>query len=130
MLLKTNPSAGTPIYVQLMQQIKYEIESGTLNPGDQLPSIRNVAKDLFINPNTVVKVYKELEHEGIIELQQGKGAFVKPESLVHKRSKILHKAQPYVEYLIKKLKSDGLMEDEIRRLVDVELNKDRLEKCQ
>ena len=127
MLIQTNPSAGTPIYVQLMQQIKYAIESGTLNPGDQLPSIRNVAKDLFVNPNTVVKVYKELEHEGIIELRQGKGAFVKPESLVYKRSEILHKARPYIEYLIKKLKSDGLTEDEIRRLFDIELNKDRQE---
>jgi len=96
MLIKTNPSAGTPIYIQLMQQIKHAIESGTLNPGDQLPSIRNVAKDLFVNPNTVVKVYKELEHEGIIELRQGKGAFVKPESLVYKRSEILHKARPYI----------------------------------
>ncbi len=128
MLIKTNPSAGTPIYIQLMQQIKHAIESGTLNPGDQLPSIRNVAKDLFVNPNTVVKVYKELEHEGIIELRQGKGAFVKPESLVHKRSEILHKARPYIEYLIKKLKSDGLTEDEIRRLLDIELNKNGLEK--
>ena len=62
MLIKTNPSAGTPIYIQLMQQIKHTIESWTPNPGYQLHSIRNVANDLFVNPNTVVKVYKKLEH--------------------------------------------------------------------
>ena len=76
MLFRPNPSSGVPIYLQLMEQVKHAIEIGALRPSDQLPGIRKVAGDLVINPNTVAKAYRELEHEGVIELRQGAGAFV------------------------------------------------------
>src|SRR5437016_6456654 len=76
MLLKPNPSSGVPIYLQLMEQVKHSIETGALRPGEQLPGIRPLAEELVINPNTVAKAYRELEHEGIIELRHGSGAFV------------------------------------------------------
>ena len=65
-----------PIYLQLMEQVKHAIETGALRPGDQLPGIRPLAEELVINPNTVAKAYRELEHEGVIELRHGAGAFV------------------------------------------------------
>ena len=68
--------AGLPVYRQLLDQIKYYIASGALGPGDQLPSIRELAQTLTINPTTVVRVYTDLEHEGVIAMKQGKGAFV------------------------------------------------------
>ena len=76
MLFRPNPSLGVPIYLQLMEQVKHAIETGALRPGEQLPGIRPLAEELVINPNTVAKAYRELEHEGVIELRHGAGAFV------------------------------------------------------
>src|SRR3954469_23299006 len=76
MLLRPNPSSGVPIYLQLMEQVKHAIETGALRPGEQLPGMRPLAEELVINPNTVAKAYRELEHEGVIELRHGAGAFV------------------------------------------------------
>ena len=76
MLFRPNPSSGVPIYLQLMEQVKHAIETGALRPGEQLPGIRPLAEELVINPNTVAKAYRELEHEGVIELRHGAGAFV------------------------------------------------------
>ena len=71
-----NPHSGVPVYRQMVDQVKYYVASGALKPGDQLPSIRELAQRLAINPTTVVRVYSDLEHEGIIETRHGKGAFV------------------------------------------------------
>src|SRR3569832_530367 len=76
MLFRTNPSSGVPIYLQLMEQVKHAIETGALRAGEQLPGIRPLAEELVINPNTVAKAYRELKHEGLIELRLGAGAFV------------------------------------------------------
>ena len=75
-ILKPNPSLGVPIYLQLMEQVKHAIETGALRAGDQLPGIRPLAEELVINANTVAKAYRELEHEGVLELRHGAGAFV------------------------------------------------------
>ena len=72
-LLRPNPSSGVPIYLQLMEQVKHSIETGALRSGEQLPGIRPLAEELVINPNTVAKAYRELEHEGVIELRHGAG---------------------------------------------------------
>src|SRR5882724_4392222 len=76
MLFRPNPSLGVPIYLQVMEQVKHAVETGALRPGDQLPTIRKLAEDLVMNPNTVARAYRELEHEGIIELRHGSGAFI------------------------------------------------------
>ena len=76
MIFRSNPSSGVPVYLQLIEQVKHAIDVGALTPGDQLPALRRVAEDLVINPNTVAKAYRDLEHEGVIELRQGAGAFV------------------------------------------------------
>jgi GntR family transcriptional regulator len=76
LLLHIDPHSGLPVYRQMIEQIKYYIASGTLKAGDQLPSVRELAQRLTINPTTVVKAYSELEHEQVIEIRHGKGAFV------------------------------------------------------
>ena len=76
MFRKPNPSSGVPIYVQLKEQIRHAIETGALVPGDQLPGIRSLAETLIINPNTVIKVYRDLEQEGVLEIRHGLGAFI------------------------------------------------------
>lgn len=74
--LHIDPHSGLPVYRQMIDQIKYYIASGTLKPGHQLPSVRELAQRLSINPTTVVKAYTELQNEQVIDLRHGKGAFV------------------------------------------------------
>jgi GntR family transcriptional regulator len=74
--LQLDERSGVPVYRQMMDQLKYYVASGTLRPGDQLPSIRELASALTVNPTTVVKAYSELERDGVIEIRHGKGAFV------------------------------------------------------
>jgi len=71
-----DPHSGVPVYRQMVDQFKYYMASGALKAGEQLPSIRELAQSLAINPTTVVRVYSELEREGVIEMRHGKGAFV------------------------------------------------------
>ena len=68
--------SGVPFYRQIIEQLKFAISRGQLSPGDRLPTVRQLAVDLSINPNTVVRAYRQLEIEGVIETQQGSGTFV------------------------------------------------------
>ena len=68
--------SGMPIYVQIMDQIKHKIAIGLLKPGDQLPTVRQMATDLRINFNTVARSYKMLDEEGIISTQHGRGTYI------------------------------------------------------
>lgn len=76
LLLKVNPSSGFPVYLQIETQIKHRVAAGALKPGDALPSVRKLAAELAINPNTVVRAYQELESDGVIRTVQGGGTFV------------------------------------------------------
>ena len=76
MHLRLDHHSGEPIYLQIVEQIKYAVASGRLNGDEQLPSIRALAGELKINPRTVVKAYEELQHAGLVVMQQGKGVFV------------------------------------------------------
>jgi GntR family transcriptional regulator len=121
MLFKPNPSSGVPIYLQLMEQVKHSIETGALRPGEQLPGIRPLAEELVINPNTVAKAYRELEHEGIIELRQGAGAFVSAGIAEKTSAARFRAAQTIITAAIDKLRERGMNDEEIRRLVEAEL---------
>ncbi len=107
-----------PIYLQIMEQVKHAVENGVLRPGDQLPGIRKLAETLVMNPNTVAKAYRELEHEGLLELRQGAGAFI-PENLNAKEvTDRMQIARPIVDQTIERLLALGLSEEEIRRLIE------------
>ncbi len=69
-------SDGVPIYQQIVEQIQYRIFSGQLKTGDELPTIRGLAESLRVNPNTVARAYRELEHEGLVEKRRTTGTFV------------------------------------------------------
>jgi GntR family transcriptional regulator len=122
LLLKPNPSSGVPIYLQLMEQVKHAIETGALRPGEQLPGIRPLAEELVINPNTVAKAYRELEHEGVIELRQGAGAFVSDRAPTKKDADKLRAALATVAAAVEKMRARGVTDDEIRRLFEAELS--------
>ena len=76
-----DPASGVPFYRQVIDQIKYAIARGGLRPGDQLPTVRQLAVDLAINPNTVGKAYSQLEILGILQTQQGSGTFISPQKV-------------------------------------------------
>ena len=119
MIFRLNPSSGVPVYLQLMERVRHAVETGALRPGDQLPTIRKLAGDLVINANTVVRAYRELEHEKIIELRQGTGAFISES--VAERTQEMGKGQKVVQSAVEQLKSLGLSQEEMRRLVENEL---------
>jgi GntR family transcriptional regulator len=121
-----NQSSGTPLYIQLMEQVKHAVETGALREGDQLPTIRKVAEELVVNPNTVVRAYRELEHEGILELKHGSGAFIKEPA--GGRARVIRKAQAVVQSAVERLMLLGLTEDELRRLFENELAQARAER--
>ena len=82
MRFQLDTKSGVPFYRQIIEQIKFGIARGELALGDRLPTVRQLAVDLSINPNTVVRAYRELEIEGVLDSQQGSGTFVgqqKPE---------------------------------------------------
>lgn len=74
--LHLDPRSGLPPYLQLVQQIRYAVRSGTLRPGMRLPAAREVVALLTINPNTVFKAYGELERQGLVVSRPGQGTFV------------------------------------------------------
>ncbi len=121
MLFRPNPALGVPIYLQLMEQVKHAIETGALRQGEQLPGIRPLAEQLVINPNTVAKAYRELEHAGVIELRHGAGAFVAGAARTKKLTDTLRAGQAIVAAAIERLRARELSDEEIRRLFEAEL---------
>jgi GntR family transcriptional regulator len=73
---RLDPRSGVPAYRQIIDQVMGAMATGALGGGDQLPTVRQAAVDLSINPNTVVRAYRELEIRGVLETQQGAGTFV------------------------------------------------------
>ncbi len=123
MMFRTNPASGVPIYLQLMEQVKHAIETGALRPGEQLPGMRPLAEELVINPNTVAKAYRELEHEGVIELRHGAGAFVSANTRPKRLTDKLRAGQDVVSAAVERLRSRGITDEEIRRLFEAELRR-------
>ena len=123
MIFRLNPSSGIPLYLQLMEQVKHSVETGALREGDQLPTIRRLAEDLVMNPNTVVRAYRELEHEGVVKLKHGSGVFIKESA--SGRARLIHKAQTVIQSTVERLLSLGLTEDELHRAFENELAQTR-----
>src|SRR6478752_10424381 len=74
--LRLDQRSGVPIYRQIIDQVVGGVAAGTLDGGDQLPTVRQLAVDLSINPNTVIRAYRELEIRGVLETEQGTGTFI------------------------------------------------------
>lgn len=125
MFFPPNPSSGVPVYRQLVEQVRHAIETGALRPGEQLPGTRTVAEDLVMNPNTVAKAYQELEHQGVIEMRKGLGAFVARDGT--RGGDLVQKAQPALRAAMDRMAEIGLSEGQMRRLFESEVIRLRLE---
>ena len=73
--------SGMPVYRQIVDQVRGAVASGALRAGDQLPTVRQLAVDLEVNPNTVVRAYRELEYDGLLETHQGTGTFISDQKM-------------------------------------------------
>jgi GntR family transcriptional regulator len=83
---------GVPVYRQIVDQVRGGVAAGILASGDQLPTVRQLAVDLEVNPNTIVRAYRELEYDGLLETHQGTGTFIsdqKPQRLAGERQRQL-----------------------------------------
>jgi GntR family transcriptional regulator len=121
-MIKVDTSSFVPIYEQIKKEFKKEIFSGDLKPNDPLPSIRDLATELLVNPNTVARAYRELEMEGFIYTRKGKGCYISDDSTKHmieERNSIL--TQSFDE-MIQDAKKFGLNPEEIRKLFEERLN--------
>ena len=76
MFMEVDPSSSVPVYAQIVEQVKHGVASGLLIEGDKLPSIRALGKELRVNPNTIIRAYRELEVEGIVISKRGQGSYV------------------------------------------------------
>jgi GntR family transcriptional regulator len=123
MNLRINFSSGVPIYLQLMEQIKHAVETGSIRAGEQLPTIRKIAEELTMNPNTVAKAYRDLEREGIVEVRHGLGVFVAgPQSSAAKTDEI-RQASEVLRTAMEKGMALDLSEGELRRVFEEELSR-------
>jgi len=76
MHIQIDPRSSTPLYVQIMEQLRLAVATGVLQPGDQAPRVRELAEHLRVNPNTVARAYRDLQAEGLLVARQGSGTFV------------------------------------------------------
>ncbi len=106
--------ADVPLFSQLVAQVKHAVSTGELAPGDLMPSIRQLANDLEINNKTVVKAYRLLERDAIIESKGVRGTFVRADAKVHCKVNLDHWTVAQLETTVAKLREAGVMASEIR----------------
>ena len=120
-MFRIDAGSGVPIYRQLVQQVRRDVMLGRLQPGDQLPSVKEVVDSLSVNPNTVVKAFSELEHQGLVVRRQGVGTFVAAApsmTSVQVAPRLLGPLARWVD----RARQDGLSGEQIRMLLEVALD--------
>jgi len=113
--------SGVPVYRQIIDQVTGGIAAGALNTGDQLPTVRQLAVDLSINPNTVIRAYRELEIRGVLDTQQGTGTFVSQQKVERDDTERQRRLSRLVGEFVARAGSDGFTVGElIEQLEDVQ----------
>ena len=121
-VLTVDPRSGVPIYLQIIEQIKRSVALGVLAPGEQLPTVKQLALDLTVNPNTVARAYRDLERDEVIETAPGRGSFVRGNgSAEHSRAAAKDVAAESFMQTVREAKSIGLTATQIRALFDAAL---------
>jgi len=105
--LKLDLHSGVPVYRQIIDQVRGGIAAGALRRGDQLPTVRQLAVDLSINPNTVIRAYRELEIRGVLETQQGTGTFISEQKIEVNGSERQRRLDQLVQEFVSRAGSAG-----------------------
>jgi GntR family transcriptional regulator len=117
-----DPHGGVPLYAQLTEQIKRAIAVGALTAGERLPTVKGLAHDLKLNPNTVARVYRELERDGVIDTTPGRGTFVRENGVVGEtRRAATETASRAVDDAVREARSLGVTPAEIRTIADASI---------
>ncbi|QEG42318.1 GntR family transcriptional regulator [Roseimaritima ulvae] len=121
--IKVAAGSGLPIYRQIADQIRQAVVSGSLSVGDGLPSVRALAKELVVNPNTVAKAYAELTRDGILESQPGRGVSVGTPRQVFSKAERDRRLEAALNTFLSETLAIGCSERQIREAVDKRLQK-------
>jgi GntR family transcriptional regulator len=118
-VLTVDPRSGVPIYLQIIEQVKRSVALGILQAGEQLPTVKQLALDLTVNPNTVAKAYRELERESVIETFAGRGSFIRGNGTTASvKTAAADVARGAFDAAFREAKSVGLGRADVRGLVD------------
>lgn len=108
---------NVPIYIQIMNEIKHRIIAGNLKPGDKVPSVRDLAEELKVNPNTIVRAFQELEREGLTETRRGMGTFIVGEGTMVADKLRDDIGLSVARTVVQRMHEAGVSDDEILRLI-------------
>ena len=116
-IFTVDPHTGVPIYLQLIEQVRRSVALGVLAPGERLPTVKQLATDLTINPNTVARAYRDLERDGVIETSVGRGSFVSQNGAGDRAAAALADvASSTVDAAVREAKSMGLKRGQVREI--------------
>jgi GntR family transcriptional regulator len=119
--IEITTGSGSPIYRQIIEQVSLGVATGALAPGDALPSVRGLAEQHVVNPNTVAKAYAELVRVGVLESHHGKGFFVAQKRQVYSRAERLRRLHQALDAFVHEAVCLDFTADEIRQAVDEKL---------
>ena len=122
MLLRIEPSSAVPVYRQVVDQINYQIAGGILRPGDRLPSVRELARQLPANQNTVLKAYEQLSAAGLISRRQGDGTFVEDVKTTIKKSERLRQLGSILAQAAAQAVHFQITREELHELLDRQID--------
>jgi GntR family transcriptional regulator len=118
-----NTGSNTPIYKQITDQVRLAVTNGKLGVGDQLPSVRALAEDLVVNPNTVARAYADLMREGLLESRSGRGVFITTKRKVYSRAEGRRRLEPLLSTLIGEAMVLDFKPEELREAFEEQLSK-------
>ena len=121
MFFHIDPTNGLAIYDQIVRQVKFSIATGALQPGSLVSSVRELARELAINPNTVARAYQQLQADGVLEPVRGLGLAVTRAAVEHCRRERQKLTRTRIHQALAEAYQSGLAADQIRRVVDSEL---------
>jgi GntR family transcriptional regulator len=120
-MFRVQPGSGEPIYQQLVRQVKHSVATGVLSAGSQLPTVRELAAELVVNPNTVARAYRELERDGVLDSVRGRGTFVRTGPPMLGRAERRRRLRPVLEQVIAEARTLGFADadlvDELERVL-------------
>ena len=123
-----NTGSATPIYKQITDQVRLAVATGRLAVGDPLPSVRALAEELVVNPNTVARAYTDLAREGLIESRAGRGVFITRKSKMFTREEGRRRLEPLLEGLIGEAMVMDFTQEELREAFEKKLKQSQSRK--
>lgn len=123
-VMTVDPRSGVPIYLQIVEQVKRSVALGVLQTGEQLPTVKQLALDLTVNPNTVARAYRELEHADVIETSPGRGSFVRDNGGIQSaKTAASDVARDAIDIALREAKSVGLARTDVRDLINAAVDR-------